>query len=77
MIPFIDLAAQFAAREAAIRARMNAVLAHGKYIMGPEVQELEKTACRLRGAPHCVGCASGTDALLLPLMAEGVGPATQ
>lgn len=74
MIPFIDLAAQFAAREAAIRARMDAVLAHGKYIMGPEVQELEQRLAAYAGAPHCVGCASGTDALLLPLMAEGVGP---
>lgn len=74
MIPFIDLAAQFATREAAIRARMDAVLAHGKYIMGPEVRELEQRLAAYADTPHCVGCASGTDALLLPLMAEGVGP---
>ncbi|HBW17002.1 MAG TPA: aminotransferase DegT [Desulfovibrio sp.] len=74
MIPFIDLAAQFAARETAIRSRMDAVLAHGKYIMGPEVRELEQRLAAYIGSAHCVTCASGTDALMLPLMAEGVGP---
>lgn len=74
MMPFIDLQAQFAAHETAIRARMDAVLAHGKFILGPEVAELEQRLAAYVGANHCVTCASGTDALLLALMAEGVGP---
>lgn len=74
MIPFIDLKAQFATLEPEIRARMDAVLAHGAFIMGPEVAELEKALAAYVGAPHCVSCASGTDALLMALMAWGVGP---
>ncbi|WP_353120247.1 DegT/DnrJ/EryC1/StrS family aminotransferase [Nitratidesulfovibrio sp.] len=74
MIPFIDLKAQFAANEASIRARMNAVLAHGQYILGPEVAELEGRLAAYCGVRHCVGCASGTDALQLALMAESIGP---
>lgn len=74
MMPFIDLAAQFAKLEPAIRRRMDAVLAHGKFIMGPEVAELEAALAAFTGVDHCVSCASGTDALLLPLMAKGVGP---
>lgn len=74
MLPFIDLKAQFAALEPEIRARMDAVLAHGNFIMGPEVAELEKALAGYVGVPHCVACASGTDALLMALMAWGVGP---
>ncbi|MEW5772876.1 MAG: DegT/DnrJ/EryC1/StrS family aminotransferase [Thermodesulfobacteriota bacterium] len=74
MIPFIDLKAQFAALETDIRARMDAVLAHGNFIMGPEVAELEQALAAYAGAPHCVTCANGTDALLMALMAWGVGP---
>ncbi len=74
MIPFIDLKAQFAALESEIRTRMDAVLAHGGFIMGPEVAELEKALAEYVGVPHCVTCASGTDALLMALMAWGVGP---
>jgi dTDP-4-amino-4,6-dideoxygalactose transaminase len=74
MIPFIDLKAQFAALEGEIRTRMDAVLAHGGFIMGPEVAELEQALAEYVGAPHCVTCASGTDALLMALMAWGVGP---
>jgi dTDP-4-amino-4,6-dideoxygalactose transaminase len=73
-IPFVDLAAQFQRLEAQIRARMDQVLAHGKFILGPEVLELEGRLAELAGVSHAVSCSSGTDALLLPLMALDVGP---
>jgi len=73
-IPFIDLKAQFAQIEPSVRKRMDAVLAHGRYIMGPEVTELEKTLAEYVGAKHAISCSSGTDALLLALMARGIGP---
>lgn len=71
---FIDLAAQQARIRPAIDARIKAVLDHGHYIMGPEVAELEERLCEFTGARHCVSCASGTDALLMPLLAWGIGP---
>lgn len=71
---FIDLAAQQARIRSRIEARITAVLDHGKYIMGPEVAELEAALCAFTGARHCITCASGTDALLMPLMAWGIGP---
>lgn len=71
---FIDLAAQQARIRDRIDARIKAVLDHGKYIMGPEVAELEELFCAFTGARHCITCASGTDALLMPLMAWGIGP---
>jgi dTDP-4-amino-4,6-dideoxygalactose transaminase len=74
MIPFIDLKAQYARIEDNVRARMDAVLAHGRFIMGPEVAELEEALARFAGTAHCISCSSGTDALLMALMAEGVGP---
>lgn len=70
---FIDLAAQQARIRSRIDARIKAVLDHGKYIMGPEVAELEAALCAFTGARHCITCASGTDALLMPLMAWGIG----
>lgn len=73
-IPFIDLKAQFARLEPNIRQRIDAVLAHGKFIMGPEVAQLEKELAAFAGVAHAVTCSSGTDALLMPLMAWGVGP---
>lgn len=73
-IPFIDLKAQFKQIEPEVRRRMDAVLEHGKYIMGPEVAELEGQLADYCGVKRCVGCASGTDALLMALMAIGVGP---
>lgn len=73
-IPFIDLRSQFLAIEPAIRARMDAVLAHGQYIMGPEVAELEEALSAYVGNGYdCITCASGTEALLIALMALGVG----
>lgn len=73
-IAFIDLKAQFKLLESNIRQRLDAVLAHGKFIMGPEVGELEKRLAEFAGVKHAVTCASGTDALLMPLLAWGIGP---
>jgi len=71
---FIDLEAQYRLIEPAIRQRIDAVLAHGKFIMGPEIVELETLLAQQAGARHCVTCSSGTDALLMPLMAWDIGP---
>lgn len=71
---FIDLGAQQRRIFEEIQNNIDAVLEHGKYIMGPEVGKLEKTLCKYVGAKHAIACASGTDALLLALMAKGVGP---
>ncbi|BBD09027.1 DegT/DnrJ/EryC1/StrS family aminotransferase [Desulfovibrio ferrophilus] len=73
-MPFIDLKAQFRALESDIRARMDAVLEHGQFIMGPEVRELEEKLAGFAGVKNAIACSSGTDALLLALMAHGVGP---
>ena len=71
---FIDLAAQQRRITDQLNARMARVLAHGQYINGPEVRELEQILAGYVGAKHAVGCASGTDALLMALMALGIGP---
>lgn len=71
---FIDLAAQQERIREDLDRRINAVLAHGKYVMGPEVSELEQRLAVYVGVKHCIACASGTDALLLALMSQGVGP---
>lgn len=71
---FIDLKTQYRRLEPAIRARIDAVLAHGHFIMGPEVAELESALAAATGARHAITCASGTDALLMPLLAWGIGP---
>lgn len=73
-IPFIDLKAQYRALQPQIQARINAVLEHGQYIMGPEVRELEERLEAYTGATHCITVASGTEALLISLMALGIGP---
>ena len=73
-IPFIDLKAQYRALQPQIQARINAVLEHGQYIMGPEVRELEERLEAYTGAKHCITVASGTEALLISLMALGIGP---
>jgi UDP-2-acetamido-2-deoxy-ribo-hexuluronate aminotransferase len=72
-IPFIDLKSQFKALEPKIHARLNAVLEHGQYIMGPEVAELEARLSGFTGTKHCITVASGTEALLISLMGLGVG----
>jgi len=73
-IPFIDLKSQYQSLKPEIQARINAVLEHGQYIMGPEVSELEERLQDYTGAKHCIGVSSGTDALLISLMALGIGP---
>jgi dTDP-4-amino-4,6-dideoxygalactose transaminase len=70
----VDLKAQQALIRAQIDAAIARVLDHGAYIMGPEVAELEGRLAQLSGAKHCVSCGSGTDALLIALMALGIGP---
>ncbi len=70
---FIDLKSQYQASRDLINGRIQAVLDHGQYIMGPEVAELEKRLARYTGARHCITVASGTEALLIALMALGVG----
>ena len=72
-VPFLDLKAQQARIGPALRARLDAVLAHGQYILGPEVAELESRLASFCGATHCVSVSSGTDALQIALMAEGIG----
>lgn len=70
---FIDLGAQRARIEAQIEAAVGTVITSGAYILGPQVGEFEKLLADYVGVRHVVGCASGTDALLIPLMAKGVG----
>jgi UDP-2-acetamido-2-deoxy-ribo-hexuluronate aminotransferase len=71
---FIDLKAQQDRIKDKIDRNIQNVLAHGKYIMGPEVNELEQKLAAYAGTKYAVGVASGTDALLMPLMAYEVGP---
>lgn len=73
-IPFIDLKAQFRVVEDEVRSAIDRVLEHGQYIMGPEVGELEAKLSEFAQVKHTISCSSGTDALLMPLMAYGVGP---
>ena len=70
---FIDLAAQQARLKTQIDANIQRVLAHGQYILGPEVAALESQLADYCGAPYCISCANGTDALQIALMALGVG----
>lgn len=74
MIPFADLGAQYAALKEDMDSAIARVLAHGRFIMGPEVAEMERALADLVGADHCISAASGTEALLVSLMALGVGP---
>ncbi len=71
---FIDLAAQQRRISKELNANIARVLAHGQYINGPEVRELESALAAYVGVKHAVGCASGTDALLMALMALDIGP---
>ena len=73
-IPMIDLAAQRARLGYRIEQAIGRVLAHGRFVMGPEVGELEERLAGYCDARHAVSCSSGTDALLLALMAWGTGP---
>lgn len=73
-IEFIDLAAQQARLRPAIDAAIARVLDHGQYIMGPEIAEFEAALAAMTGAKHVISCASGTDALLIGMMALGLKP---
>ena len=73
-IPFIDLKTQYQALKPQIQERINTVLEHGQYIMGPEVKELEDKLATYTGSKHCITVASGTEALLMSLMALGIKP---
>ena len=73
-IPFVDLATQQRTIRPQLERRIHQVLHHGKYIMGPEIHELEQELSAFTGAKHCIACSSGTDALLLSLMALDIGP---
>jgi dTDP-4-amino-4,6-dideoxygalactose transaminase len=73
-IPLFDPRGQYRRLQSDIDARMAAVMAHGAYINGPEIAELEQALCRATGAEACVACANGTDALVMSLLAEGIGP---
>jgi UDP-2-acetamido-2-deoxy-ribo-hexuluronate aminotransferase len=70
---FIDLAAQYEALRDPINNRIQRVLDHGQYIMGPEVAELEGHLAQFTGSKHCITVASGTEALLISLMGLGIG----
>jgi dTDP-4-amino-4,6-dideoxygalactose transaminase len=72
-IPFIDLAAQRRRLGPAVDQAVARVLSHCQFIMGPEVRELEADLAAFCGARHAITCSSGTDALLLVLMAKGIG----
>jgi len=71
---FVDLKAQYQAHKAQIDGAIQQVLDHGRFIMGPEVAELETALCQFAGAKYAIGCSSGTDALVLTMMAEDIGP---
>lgn len=73
MLEFIDLKTQYGRIKESLDLRIQAVLDHGQYILGPEVKELEDRLAGFVGVKHCISCSSGTDALLISLMALGVG----
>nr|WP_321983415.1 DegT/DnrJ/EryC1/StrS aminotransferase family protein [uncultured Lichenicoccus sp.] len=73
-IAFLDLKAQQARIAPNLRARLETVLAHCQFVLGPEVAELERRLAEYCGAADCVGVSSGTDALQIAMMAEGIGP---
>ena len=72
-IPFLDLKAQQARIATELRRRLDGVLAHCQFILGPEVAELERELATFCGARHCVAVSSGTDAIQIAFMAEGIG----
>ncbi len=73
-LPLFDLKSEQASFAAELRRRLDAVLAHCQFILGPEVAELEDRLAAYCGARHCIGVSSGTDALVIAFMAEGIGP---
>ena len=73
-VNFVDLVTQQKCIRSSLEENIHRVLHHGSYVMGPEITELEQRLMQMSGAAHCVGVASGTDALLIALMASDVGP---
>jgi dTDP-4-amino-4,6-dideoxygalactose transaminase len=73
-IPFLGLKAQYAALKDDLKVAIDRVLEHGLFLNGPEVILLEEALAKHVGVKHAVACSSGTDALLMPLMAYGIGP---
>jgi len=73
-IDFIDLKTQQKRIRDSLEQRIKKVMDHGAYIMGPEIAELEEKLAHYVGVKHCIVCGSGTDALLMPLMAYGIKP---
>ncbi|MCG6871660.1 MAG: DegT/DnrJ/EryC1/StrS family aminotransferase [Gammaproteobacteria bacterium] len=73
-VPFIDLHAQLARIRGPLEERLAAIFEHCRFIMGPEIAEMEASLAEHAGVSQVVSCSSGTDALLLPLMARGIGP---
>jgi len=74
MIPFLDLKPQYKELEKPINERIQTILNHGQFILGPEVAECEKALAAFTGSPYCLTMSSGTDALMAALMALDVGP---
>jgi len=73
-VEFLDLKTQQKRIRKPLEKRISKILDHGAYIMGPEVFELEEKLADYCGVKHAISCSSGTDALLIPLMAWGIGP---
>lgn len=73
-IPFIDLKAQYKRVEENVRKGIDGVLEHGAYVMGPEIRDLESRLGEFSSVAHALGCASGTDALIMALMALDIKP---
>jgi UDP-2-acetamido-2-deoxy-ribo-hexuluronate aminotransferase len=73
-IEFIDLKAQQHAIRASLERNLHRVMHHGQYILGAEIEEMERKLAAYTGSKHCISCASGTEALLMSLMALGIGP---
>ena len=74
MIPCADLKSQYHSLKNEIDGAITRVLEHGQFIMGPEVAEMEQALAAYTGAEHCIAVASGTEAMLVSLMALGIGP---
>ena len=73
-LPFLDLKAQFASIREEVMSAIASVMESQVFILGPEVKKLEEEIAEALGARFAVACASGTDALILALMAAGIGP---
>jgi dTDP-4-amino-4,6-dideoxygalactose transaminase len=73
-VPLLDLSEQYRTLAEPIRQRIDKVLSSQRFILGPEVEAFEQAICRFTGAPYAIGVSSGTDALLVILMAMGIGP---